>query len=161
MNRRTVLLSVAASASVGTGCLSAGSGGSAGTPSDPIVAQSFEVVARNQGGDVDAPPAISFEPSSNRVIVTGAMWKGNPCKAAALTDVTYDADADELSVVVGVRKDRSLWERVSGCPDSLGSVQYEAVVEFRDGLPATVTATEQPPSAFESRTTTAQNPNSA
>ena len=160
MERRAFLLSVGGATTVTSGCLGTAFGGTTETPDGPIVERSFEILSRNPADNVDGAPSVAFDAANHRVVITGKMWKGNPCYTAALRDVTYDSSTDKLSVLVGVRRDKSLWERVSGCPDSLGSVQYEVVVEFRETLPATVTATEKPPKAFEPQTTTARNPDS-
>lgn len=56
-------------------------------------------IVREIGREDD--PVVSFEPSANRVEVTGVMAAGNPCTVATLQSTTLQADGIELHGTIG------------------------------------------------------------
>ncbi len=146
MNRRDLLRGVAAAGAVGAlaGCVSESDPGDAGGDSDadpdttarpPSLVGGELVDARGEcAGDADEDRnAAAVEFGDTGVTVTGGVGTPNPCYEASLAEPSYDADADELTVTVAVTAREAI------CQQCLGTVQYEAAVEFDGGLPGTVT----------------------
>lgn len=154
MKRRTLLPSIAVGAIGSAGCVAQTSGGdptNTPTPTDmPEQVESVEFSILKEGAESPAAPTVEFVPSKNQIRITGTMWAGNPCHEAHLESLTYDAQEDELDVLVHVKKVRS------GCPDSLGTDTYEVLITMRSRLPETVTATQKDIDG-ESETTTASS----
>lgn len=145
MNRRAFLSVAVAGTTAASGCLARsgsvsrrGRTGSGDHVQKPEPVDSIRFSITDQSGPL-YPPRIEFDPPTRRVRITGRLEAGNPCKETNLKAVEYDGQADELSVLVAVRKILFSW----GCPDSLGIDTYEVVIAFDARLPETVTATHR------------------
>lgn len=142
MNRRPLLAATAATTSSLTGCLTDYIGDqpeeSEQTPPEQsprppeIADHTFEVTHV----DCDNPEsAHDVTRSDGQVTVTGSLRGSTTCGTAALDSVEYDADSDELRLVV-----RSFVEETEGgCGDCIVEIEYEATVSFDYGEPGTVT----------------------
>lgn len=147
MKRRAFLSLVAVGVLGSAGCVDQTNGGGSNIDT-PEQVESVESSILKEGAESPEAPAVEFVPSKNQIRITGTMWAGNPCHEARLESLTYDAQNEELDVLVGVKKVRS------GCPDSLGMDTYEAVITMQSRLPETVAATQKD-SYGESEPTTA------
>lgn len=101
----------------------------------PEQVESVNFSITGQGADEPTPPAIAVAPSENQIRITGTLWGGNPCHETHVESLRYDGQADELRVLVAVKKVRS------ECPDSTGTDTYELVIRMNEAFPKTVTAT--------------------
>lgn len=122
------------------GCLD----GNAAASSDGIASTDFTVSDETSELSREDDPVVSFEPSTNRVEITGVMAAGNPCTVATLESTTLRADGNELDVTIGTKPTGDLLKRFLGCPDSLGIVRYTATITLKDGLPERVAVAENP-----------------
>ncbi|WP_435153522.1 hypothetical protein [Haladaptatus sp. DFWS20] len=158
MNRRTLFTTVVSVAAVGSGCVSnAGSKAAENRESRGVKSQTFTVTNSNPNPPFDENPVVEFDAKKRQAVITGKMWKGNPCKVAEMKSVRYDPENRGLTVVVGVRRTKDWIKQMTGCADSLGAIRYEVVISFNDSLPRTVTATERPPKDFKQQTTTVEH----
>lgn len=139
MQRRELLGSVAALASIGAlaGCLSSpGSGGDDGgggtaDPTPSITDRNVETTSADCGSGGEA----SVEYGDEDVAVTGSLSAPNPCHHAELRSADYDADADRLTVSLAAVEN----EDAGMCTQCVAAVEYEATVGFDGGLPGSVT----------------------
>ena len=160
MNRRKFLRRTSAVGALGlAGCTGAGNpqdggdgsdggdGGAGGdntTPSDtptetqtpPPTVTDYDIRtldSRCQSGD----ETVSINKGDSTVTISGVLTASNPCHEAMLNAVSYTGDSDTLRVNVGVESTDEV------CVDCVGAIEYEATVEFADGLPASVTVSHQ------------------
>lgn len=142
MNRRALLSATAATTTTLTGCLTDYVGDqpeeSEQTPPDesprpPEIADyTFEVTHV----DCDHPESdYDVTRSDGQVSVTGSLRGSTTCGTASLEGIEYDADADELRLVVRSHVE----ETEGGCGDCIVDIEYEATVSFEYGEPGTVT----------------------
>jgi len=141
VSRRSILCLAGTGMAGGlAGCL----GGNEGASSSGIASTDFTVSDETPELTREDDPVVSFEPSANRLEVTGVMAAGNPCTVATLRSTTLREDVSELDVTIGTKPTGDLLKRVLGCPDSLRIVGYTATITLEDGLPGRVTVTEMP-----------------
>lgn len=134
MRRRDVLATLATVAAAGCTGTPGGSGdGATGTTTQrPRVAgTSFEVTSTGCGR-LKETATVSVGDSG--ISVTGTTSETSGCYTAELDSATYDADGDELRVVV-VAVER---EDADACVQCLTEIDYAASVEVDGGLPGTV-----------------------
>lgn len=159
MKRRDVLKRTSALAGVGAiaGCTGSGSGSPGGgggddttteddgtTTEDPtesptaterdaaeITGQSMSTVKRAcmSGGQT---ASVSWEDTA--VVLTGKLQASDPCHDAAFGDVSFDAEAGELTAEVTVTA-----QDVDTCQSCVGGIEYEGRVEFDGRAPTSVT----------------------
>lgn len=97
---------------------------------DPVVASTeFERRGSDCGGENRAN--VTFD--DERVTVEGTVRTPTPCYGLELAETAYDAEADELRVVVAVGDSQD-----GVCTDCVGEVRYRAGVAFEHGYPGTV-----------------------
>ncbi|MBX0295441.1 hypothetical protein EGH23_11175 [Halomicroarcula sp. F27] len=80
--------------------------------------------------------SVAFD--GDTVTVEGTIWGANGCKTGELLSADYDAEAGELTVVVGT-KDRE--DAGGGCTQAIVEVRYRATATFEGGLPDAVVVT--------------------
>jgi len=148
MNRRRYLAVGALGVVSTAGCI-----GSPATRSNGSIAtRTVEIVDRNPAERADDDPDVEFRPERRRVIVSGIVETGNPCRVIALNEAKLDSDRETLVVSIGTKPTGDLLKRIIGCPDSLQVVRYRAAVTLNDRLPECVIATEVPTPVGEPRT---------
>lgn len=113
-----------------------------------VVDRSIEVRDRACGNPV-SEGTVAF--AERRVVVTGTITGSDSCATAALDEVTYDASADRLRVVVATERERG---EGTTCAQCLTEIDYEATVEFATEGPETVVLVHRG-TAGETRVTTA------
>ncbi|MFB6224692.1 MAG: hypothetical protein ABEH86_13605 [Haloarcula sp.] len=122
------------------GCLD-GAPGTGETPTDgadentSVTETEFSVTERSSGSQTSSA-TVAFD--GERVVVDGTIWGANGCKTAELTDATYDAAADKLTVAVGTTE---MPDAGDICTQAIMEINYRAVVTFKNGLPDTVVVT--------------------
>lgn len=138
MKRRTFITAATTGTFIVSGCLSRGTTGSSrNSQNKEIKSYDFSIVGTNPSGSIDAPPMINFDAERNQVVVTGKMWKGNPCKAAYVDVIDYTS-SDKLNIVIRTKKDGDIINDIFGCQDSLVSVEYRLKILFKNSLPKSV-----------------------
>jgi hypothetical protein len=163
VKRRTILSRVGALGTAGlAGCVSgADDGGASGgggttneTTTDSSMTPTLEgatiEVQANDCGQERSEATVSF---AEDVTVEGTIWAPNPGWTAVLTDATYDADADELAVTVGVEEGDDDGPVVQ----CIAEIQYRATATFADGEPGSVTVTHETNDGTETVATTSRN----
>lgn len=152
MNRRALLCSLATATTAATAGCSALPPETQVDTGDAVTDWSFDRLDGEPAlDDPEDPPIVVRREGPARVVVFGLLSKGNPCHESSLESLSYDPDDDTLHVTVGVRE-KPLWERGFGCPDSMGVANYEVGVQFRDRAPERVVASERPVGSDEVRT---------
>lgn len=128
MDRRSLLVGLAA-ASVGlAGCLEGGGGtaggensGGDGDSEPSIEASGIETTGSDcASGDADEAELVS----GAAVTVRGTIRAGNPCHDAVLTDVALESGT--LTLTIGVESLDQI------CMQCVGAIDYEATVEVDD-----------------------------
>ena len=92
----------------------------------------FSIIRRQSGSQISSA-TVAFD--GNQVVVDGTIWGSNGCKTADLTDISYDASADKLSLSVGTTE---MPDAGDMCAQAIMEINYRATVTFEDGLPDTV-----------------------
>ncbi|SDL94899.1 hypothetical protein SAMN04487949_0277 [Halogranum gelatinilyticum] len=152
MNRRALLCSLATATTAATAGCSALPPEPQVDTGDAVTDWSFERLDGEPAlDDPEDPPIVVRREGRARVVVFGLLYKGNPCHESFLESLRYDPDEDTLHVTVGVRE-KPLWERGFGCPDSLSVANYEVGVQFRERVPERVVASERPVGGDDART---------
>ncbi|SFR35688.1 hypothetical protein [Halogeometricum limi] len=140
MMRRTVLASALTLALPLSGCL-----GGTGPGDDPETETTTET--RTDGGQTlsvestslssldDCPEVSIASEGDSSVVCRGCVRGKNGCTVAKLGDVSYDADTDELRVLVVTEEERGEDQM---CTQALVDLGYEVRVELDGGLPTTV-----------------------
>ncbi len=103
---------------------------------DGLVNRSFTVTATGSGTERhDA--TVDFDTDATEVVVTGTIPGANGCKTAELGEVTYDEQADHLSVTVRTvdKPDSDV------CTQAIVEIDYEARFTFAESLPSQVAVT--------------------
>ena len=149
MRRRTILARVGVLGTAGlAGCVSGGDGGGApgageptdetttDTPMTPALEETTIEVLANDCGEETSEATVSGDED---VTVEGTIWAPNPGWTAVLTDASYDADADELSVTVGIEEQ----DDSGPVPQCIAEVEYRVTATFADGGPGSVTVTHE------------------
>lgn len=144
MRRRTFLAGASALAGGAlAGCTggAAPGGGGPGTTTTPtptpVPTVTDSQVETVETGCATGDGGATVVREGEQVRVTGRLRTATPCYLARLTDATYDADADRLTVAVTAERD----PEAMACVDCVGEVEYEATVTFDGGLPGTVVVT--------------------
>lgn len=141
MNRRALLAATAATTTSFTGCLTESVGDQPEereqTPPEESP-RSPEIVDYTFGVrhvECDHPESdYDVSRSDGQVSVIGSLRGSTTCGTASLDGIEYDADADELGLVV-----RSHVEEIEGgCGDCIVEIEYEATVSFDYGEPGAV-----------------------
>lgn len=73
--------------------------------------------------------------SDGQVTISGSLRGATTCGTASLDSIEYDADSDELHLVVRSHTE----DTEDGCGDCIVEIEYKAVVTFDHGEPGTVT----------------------
>jgi len=95
----------------------------------------FTVTGRASGTQV-SDATVTF--GDGTVVVEGTIWGANGCKTAELAGVSYDGDADELTIAVATTDREGAGD---GCTQAIVEIDYRAVVTVDGGLPGSVTVT--------------------
>ncbi len=111
-------------------------GGSTPTATpNPVTMQdtTFEVTGRGGASDQQGSADVEFDTADDRLVVTGTIVGSDGCKTAALGDVKYDTEADELRVNVVTKDEEGSEDKM--CTQALVDIDYELVVRFDGGIP--------------------------
>ncbi|WP_363467690.1 hypothetical protein [Halogeometricum borinquense] len=153
MKRRTALAGVATLALPFTGCIG-GSEGPGGEETNTTAGEEETMNGTDEHTDggggtpavhdtslsaLDSCPEVALNVDDDTVVCRGCVRGKNACTIAVLDEATYDADADELRVVVATEEDR---EEGTMCAQVIQELGYEVSVTFDGGLPGTVTLVE-------------------
>ncbi|MFD1587863.1 twin-arginine translocation signal domain-containing protein [Halorientalis brevis] len=106
------------------------------TVEDGLVNQSFTVTDTGSGTERhDA--TVDFDADKTEVVVTGTIPGADGCTTAELGEVTYDEQADHLSVTV-----QTIDVPTSdACTQAIVEIDYEARFTFAESLPSQVSVT--------------------
>jgi hypothetical protein len=107
------------------------------TPMTPTLDDATLEVQRNDCGEQASEASVGFE--GDGVVVEGRVWGSDPGWTAVLADASYDREADELSLVVGLTQ-RETSGPVVQC---IAEIEYRTTAAFADGLPGTVTVVHE------------------
>ena len=136
MNRRSLLTAAAATTSL-TGCFTNNAPtddtkSPTNNTSPEIADHTFEVTHV----ECDHPESsYDVSRSDGQVTISGSLRGSTTCGTASLESIEYDADSDELHLVVQSHTEDS----EDGCGDCIVEIEYEAVVTFDHGEPGSVT----------------------
>jgi len=105
------------------------------TPTDggatAITGQSMTTVERAcMSGNQSA--TVTWEETA--VVLTGTLKASDPCHDAVFGDVSFDAEANELTAEVTLTA-----QDADACQSCIGGIEYEGRVEFDGPAPASVT----------------------
>ncbi|MBV0902626.1 hypothetical protein [Haloarcula salina] len=95
----------------------------------------FTVTGRASGTQA-SDATVTF--GDGTVVAEGTIWGANGCKTAELAGVSYDGDADELTIAVATTDREGAGD---GCTQAIVEIDYRAVVTVDGGLPGSVTVT--------------------
>jgi len=107
------------------------------TVADGLVNQSLTVTGSASGTERhDA--TVEFDADATEVTVTGTIPGEDGCTTAELGDVTYDEQADVLSVTV---QTIDIPDSGDACTQAIVEIDYEARLTFAESLPSQVSVT--------------------
>ncbi|MDX1745701.1 MAG: hypothetical protein R3324_07170 [Halobacteriales archaeon] len=124
------------------GCIETGAFGA--TPDRTVVDTTFELMGSGDAMDLADEARVEWPPDDDQIVITGFIWYGSSsCNGPEFGGVTYDRDADELTVVTtfGQRTPQpttNLQGERECTADLVGSM-YTVRVTFDGGLPKHVT----------------------
>ncbi|GGK55959.1 hypothetical protein GCM10009067_05550 [Haloarcula sebkhae] len=104
-----------------------------GASETPSVNETTFSIIRRQSGSQISSATVAFD--GNQVVVDGTIWGSNGCKTADLTDISYDTNANKLSLSVGTTE---MPDAGDMCAQAIMEINYRATVTFENGLPDTV-----------------------
>jgi hypothetical protein len=76
--------------------------------------------------------SVTFESATAVVSVDGTIGAPNPCHTPTVDAVSYDDEADRLSLTVGVESGDAI------CMECIGDLSYTVTATFEGGLPGRV-----------------------
>lgn len=96
----------------------------------------IDVTEVSPGQEIDEAD-IEFDSDANAVVVEGTIHGRDACRTAALGNVDYDAEDDELSVDVVTAAADDADDRM--CAETIVEIDYAVRVQFEGGLPSSAT----------------------
>lgn len=136
MNRRSLLAAAAATTTL-AGCFTNdGPTDDTRSPTDDTPPEIADHTFKVTSVECDHPePSYDVSRSDGQVTINGSLRGSTTCGTASLESIEYDADADELNLVVRSHTE----DTEDGCGDCIVEIEYQAVVRFHHGEPGSVT----------------------
>jgi hypothetical protein len=101
-----------------------------GCPEPAVAGSDLSVADRRCASAEHHDASIGFD--GEAVTVDGTVLAATPCRKLSIETAAYDAKADRLTVVIGTAPSEGV------CTQCLGSIEYEATIEFENDLPSEV-----------------------
>lgn len=96
----------------------------------------IDVTEVSPGQEIDEAD-IEFDSDANAVVAEGTIHGRDACRTAALGNVDYDAEDDELSVDIVTTAADDADDRM--CAETIVEIDYAVRVQFENGLPSSAT----------------------
>ena len=102
------------------------------TAAPPTLVETTIEAGETSCGEGRDEASVTFESETTTVAVDGTIGAPNPCHTPTVDAVSYDDEADRLSLTVGVESGDTI------CTECIGDLPYTVTTTFEGGLPGRV-----------------------